>query len=96
MDKLEDFIEVEVLIFYRKLDLIFDVKAILITLLEGFREYHTDGRILLLANLSKLLDYKRIKLKKEILIQGLVTIKLARLHDILRNVWGSVALGVHQ
>ena len=65
VDKLEDLTKDEVRIFYRKLDLVFDVKANPTTLFEGLREYHTEGRNLLLANSRQLLHCKRRKLRTE-------------------------------
>ena len=86
VDKLEDLIKDEVRSFYRKLDLIFDVKASPTTLLEGLREHHTEGRILLLANSSRLLHCKRMKLKKEMLKEGLGSMKLARLRYLAKRL----------
>ena len=79
MDKLEDLTKDEVCIFYRKLDLIFDIKAKSNTLFEGLREYQTEGRNLLLANSRQLLHCKRRKLLTEMQREGLSTMKLARL-----------------
>ena len=79
VDKLEDLAKDEVRVFYRKLDLIFDVKAKPTTLFEGLRECHTGGRTLLLANSSKLLHCKRRKFKEEMLKECLDTMRLARL-----------------
>ena len=79
VDKLEDFTKDEVRVFYRKLDLIFDVKAKPTTLFEGLREYHTEGRTLLLANSSRMLHCDRRKLKDEMMKDCLGTMRLPRL-----------------
>ena len=79
VDTLEDLTKDEVRLFYRKLDLIYDKKADFSALIEDLREYHTEGRTLLLANSSQLLHCKRIKLKTEMLKEGLDTMRLARL-----------------
>ena len=79
VDQLEDLTKDEVRVFYRKLDLIFDVKAEPTTLFEGLREYHTEGRTLLLANSSRMLHCKRRKLKDEMMKECLGIMRLARL-----------------
>ena len=79
VDNLEDLIKDEVQIFYRRLDLIFDVKMNSTTLLEGLSVYHKEGRNLLLANSSKILHSKRRKLKTKMVKEGLGTMQLARL-----------------
>ena len=48
--KLENLTKDEVRIFYRKLDLIFDVKAKPTRLFDGLREYDNEGRDLIYKN----------------------------------------------
>ena len=88
VDNLEDLIKDEVRIFYRRLDLIFDAKADPTTLLEGLKECHNEGRNLLLANSSKVLNSKRRKLKTKMVKEGLGTMQLARLR------WFAKRLGI--
>ena len=93
MDKLEDLVKDEVRIFYRRLDLIFDAKANPTTLLEGLREYHNEGRNLLLENSSKVTHIKRRKLKTKMVKEGLGTTQLARLRSFAK-LWGFLVLSV--
>ena len=86
VDQLEDLVKDEVRIFYRRLDLIFDVKANSTTLLEGLREYHNEGRNLLLANSGKVLHRKRRKLKTKMVKEGLSTMQLARLRYFAKRL----------